>query len=179
MMTSMFYNYIHKTADTGQVFYVGKGKGQRAWSRARNKKWHNVATKHGHVVEIVWNAENEQESLDYEVWLIDLHETYHFDNPRGLGCNFTRGGESGGLFADKVHPSEWRKNHSIRMTGSGNPMFGKPSPIKGKTMGPRVPRKNKVCPICVQDFDMTNKDQVCCSRSCANRLRYSTVQNGI
>ena len=39
-MKNDYYVYLHKTLD-GEVFYVGKGTGKRAKSKAyRSKEWH-------------------------------------------------------------------------------------------------------------------------------------------
>lgn len=48
------YVYIHRKTSDRAVFYVGKGKGRRAWGRTgRNKWWLSVAEKHGCSVEIL------------------------------------------------------------------------------------------------------------------------------
>jgi len=53
-MISKFYIYQHRRNDTGDVFYVGKGFGKRAWSKSgRSKHWNNIVNKAGHAVEIV------------------------------------------------------------------------------------------------------------------------------
>ena len=45
MAEAKFYTYVHRTADTGSVFYVGKGKGQRAYTKFnRTKFWTHVAS---------------------------------------------------------------------------------------------------------------------------------------
>jgi hypothetical protein len=42
------YVYVHRRASDGSVFYVGKGKGRRAWcARSRSRYWQFVAAKHG------------------------------------------------------------------------------------------------------------------------------------
>ena len=50
MASAGFYVYEHLRADTGEVFYVGKGSGHRARCRqGRNPYWRAVANKHGYV----------------------------------------------------------------------------------------------------------------------------------
>lgn len=47
-MTNSFYTYLHRRNDTGQVFYVGKGKGQRAHDKyKRSAHWKRIVAKHG------------------------------------------------------------------------------------------------------------------------------------
>ena len=43
-----FYVYVHKKKSNGEVFYVGKGSGKRAWSSfGRNEIWQRTANKYG------------------------------------------------------------------------------------------------------------------------------------
>jgi hypothetical protein len=87
----MFYSYLHRRNDTGEVFYVGKGSGRRADSRSdRNRHWRAVDRKHGRTVEIVARWRTAQEAYDHEIFLIDTM--------RRLGhplVNMTDGGEGG------------------------------------------------------------------------------------
>jgi len=70
-MTSMFYTYMHSRADTGVVFYIGKGVRKRAWDfNRRNPKWKNIAAKHGVNVEICARWGTEEEALQHETLLI-------------------------------------------------------------------------------------------------------------
>lgn len=62
-----FYVYRHRKADTGRVFYVGKGSGRRAWSiHQRNKKWKSIASAHGVIVEILMCGLTEDAALNLE-----------------------------------------------------------------------------------------------------------------
>jgi HIRAN domain-containing protein len=64
-----YYVYVHKDPD-GNVFYVGKGTGQRAWSQDnRDAVWHRyVSEKLGgrYEVEIIKNELKEEEALELE-----------------------------------------------------------------------------------------------------------------
>ena len=52
-----FYVYLHKKKTNGEVFYIGKGRGARAWHKhSRNKFWKSVVEKHGHIVELVFEG---------------------------------------------------------------------------------------------------------------------------
>jgi hypothetical protein len=131
-----YYTYIHRKADTNEIFYVGKGKERRAWSTSkRNAHWHNIVQKHGVTVEIVANWRSSKEALDHEVFLIWCL--------RDMGialCNMTRGGD--GLcdptqeVRDKIAESlrgrpgrpmgeSTKKIMSESRKGIGNPMFGR------------------------------------------------------
>lgn len=84
------YVYLHRRSDTGQVFYVGKGKGDRAFrATSRNRHWRNIVAKAGDpLVEFALRDADEELALLCEVELIDRF--------RRLGlrlCNMTDGGE--------------------------------------------------------------------------------------
>jgi len=85
-VTNCFYVYTHTKADTGEVFYVGKGKGDRAHSGRRNAFWKNVAKKHGHVVNILAAGLYEEDAFALEKELIAKFG-------RSALCNLTDGGE--------------------------------------------------------------------------------------
>lgn len=114
MAKAEFYTYIHRKADTGEVFYVGKGKGQRATTiYNRTKYWQNVVKKHGFVVEISSVFDIESDALDDEVRLIEK-----LRNEGVRLVNLTNGGEgaSGQVFTD-----DRRKKISLSLTGKTIP----------------------------------------------------------
>ena len=87
-----FYIYLHKTADTLETFYVGKGKDNRAWStRGRSKFWSRVKDKHGYIVEIVSTGLSEHEAFLKEKELIKFYGRR--DKNQGNLVNLTDGGE--------------------------------------------------------------------------------------
>lgn len=62
-----FYVYLHRRETDNSIFYVGKGKDRRAWSRScRNQHWKNVAAKHGVSVEIYQSGMSEACALTLE-----------------------------------------------------------------------------------------------------------------
>lgn len=66
-MINQFYIYIHQKKTDGKCFYVGKGKGNRAYvNTSRNKYWHNVVKKHGFEVVILINNLSEEKAFELE-----------------------------------------------------------------------------------------------------------------
>lgn len=84
-----YYVYEHIRLDTNQVFYVGKGKGNRSTRHyGRNKHWHNIVNKCGFEVRYIAKDIDEELSL--------LVEQERIDQLRRFGvelCNYTNGGE--------------------------------------------------------------------------------------
>lgn len=86
-MKSIFYVYVHRRATDGSVFYVGKGKGRRAfWRSGRNEHWHYVANKHGYEVSFVAESLTECEAFQIE------RDTIAYYGRANL-CNYTDGGD--------------------------------------------------------------------------------------
>jgi hypothetical protein len=101
----MFYTYMHYTKDDNRLFYIGKGKGRRAWAKVgRNTHWVNTVKKHGYTVELCAEWPTEAEALAHEYFLIQCF--------RDLGhklVNVTAGGD--GVSGAK-HTDESRKRIS-------------------------------------------------------------------
>jgi hypothetical protein len=76
------YVYLHRKASDNAVFYVGKGKGRRAWSSSsRNKHWQATAAKNGFVVQIVKDALSEPCALTLERIVIARFGMGNSDRP--------------------------------------------------------------------------------------------------
>jgi hypothetical protein len=101
-----FYTYIHRRESDNAIFYVGKGRGRRAWlNHGRNSRWNRTVAKHGHKVEICAEWTTEAEAIEHEIFLISCF--------RDMGCqlvNMTAGGE--GMAGYSPTP-ETRKKISI------------------------------------------------------------------
>lgn len=96
-MTPPYYIYAHYTADTEELFYIGKGKGRRAWmtkkTDGRNIWWQRIAKKHGFTVKLLWEGLTEYEAYMKEQELI----TQYGRRDLGTGplVNLTDGGNGG------------------------------------------------------------------------------------
>lgn len=132
----MFYVYEHIRNDTNAIFYVGKGKANRAYTvRNRNEHWHNVVNKaQGFTVKFV--VKDVDEELAY------LAEEERIDQLKRLGiklANINVGGSGVGSgdkhpMWGKIHPQKGikRPEVAIKVSGEKNGMYGKPSPMRGK-----------------------------------------------
>jgi hypothetical protein len=69
-----YYVYVHKKLTDGEIFYVGKGQDDRAWSiEGRTRQWIKIAAECGRGVEIVAWFDLEADALRLESMLILLH----------------------------------------------------------------------------------------------------------
>lgn len=109
-----YYVYIHRRADDGKVFYVGKGTLGRAWQRGskRNEHWRRTVEKHGFTVELVETGYQDWYAQEREIELISF---YGIENL----CNITLGGECGG--AGRKWSDESRAKLSSSKKGVPNP----------------------------------------------------------
>lgn len=115
MDDNRFYVYGHYTADTNELFYIGKGTRDRAWtSHRRSAYWHNKVNKHKRIVKILYDNLTEEEALNKEKELIA---------EVGLDklVNLTEGG--GGMTstdAQRIMQTEkWKTNHKRAMEQLG------------------------------------------------------------
>lgn len=108
-MKNDFYIYTHKRQSDGIVFYVGKGRGRRAYYfHERNDHWQKTFKKHGCNVDIAASGLSECEAFELEKILIAKFQSDKL-------CNKTIGGEgvSGYKFTEeqKKRLSESHKGH--------------------------------------------------------------------
>lgn len=109
----MFYVYVHHRLDTGAPFYVGKGKGDRAYRHtSRNAHWKNIVSKVGEpVVRFLVEGVDEECSFLAEVEAIDVLKR------RGVKLvNLTSGGDGATGLRRKQSPEEIERR---RMANTG------------------------------------------------------------
>lgn len=105
-MSNDFYIYVHYRLSDNKPFYVGKGRGGRAYSKKnRNQYWQNIVDKCGYHVEIVFENLDEETAFQCEKDTILEFKYFGYEL-----CNLTEGGEglSGYKFTEeqKVKISE-------------------------------------------------------------------------
>jgi hypothetical protein len=154
----MFYTYLYLRED-GTPYYVGKGKGRRAFRKGQRQ--FNVPVDKSNI--LIQEFESEADAFEAEKFLIE----YYGRKDLGAGClrNLTDGGEggSGRVVSDSIkeqlrlrmlgtnysighkvsdvslqallagtrrrqQSAELNHDHSLKMRGAGNPMFGKRRP---------------------------------------------------
>jgi hypothetical protein len=68
------YVYYHINNETEEVFYIGKGKGDRAWSNDRNVLWYKYVDNYSYRVSILCSDLSEEEALAIEKSMIILKQ---------------------------------------------------------------------------------------------------------
>ena len=121
----MFYIYQHKARNTNQIFYVGKGKGNRCnTSKGRNRFWHRVVNKYGG-----FYVEKIAENLDEELAFLIEIETINLYKRKGfMLTNMTDGGEGVSGFS---HPHTVEHKKKLKGNTYGSSTWG--ITFKGKT----------------------------------------------
>lgn len=62
-----FYVYVHRRADNGEIFYVGKGSRNRfRTSSGRSPTWHEAVARHGFTAHVVEDGLTEAEAYEVE-----------------------------------------------------------------------------------------------------------------
>lgn len=125
-----FYVYVHRKATTGEIVYVGKGFGRRAWVfSGRSEQWNRAYKKHGLIVQIVQDGLQEWASFEMEQDLISLHGK-RSDGTGSLVNNCDGGsGSSGAILSEQTRArmsiarkgvklsEEHKKRVSLGLTG--------------------------------------------------------------
>lgn len=133
----VFYVYQHLKADSGEIFYVGKGMGKRAYDNYhRSKYWKGIVAKYGVRVEFIKENLTEAESLQLEIQTIANYRVNGFNL-----INMTDGGDGTSGYS---HTEEHRKKMSEKQTGKNNPRFGKVGTRKGALVSAETIEKLKL-----------------------------------
>lgn len=113
-----FYVYLHKKKTTGEVFYVGKGSGKRAWSvRGRSKFWKSIVSKYGVDIEVYADNLQEWYAFELEQDLISLYGRRDLGD--GALVNLNDGGYGGTCGYE--HTVDHKEFMRERMTGTNHP----------------------------------------------------------
>lgn len=125
-----YYIYAHYRNDTQEVFYIGKGEGNRYKSKqGRNPYWENIVQAHGYKAEILQRFETEAEAFEAEQKLIA--ELGRKDLGQGLLVNMSDGGEGA---SGAVRSPEQRQRYSettwMRTEAGKASMRGELNPAK-------------------------------------------------
>jgi len=115
----MYYIYQHRSADTNEIFYVGKGKDKRFCDKnKRGRYWKHYVAKHGFVPEIIKDGLDEELAFLAEMECIDVYKK------RGIKLiNLTDGGEGCSGYSMK-HSEEQKAKWSIERKGTLSPRKG-------------------------------------------------------
>lgn len=115
------YIYFHFRGDTDEIFYVGKGYKNRAYSnQGRNKYWKNIVNKVGYRIEIIDKDISVNEAKIREIFYIAKFGRK--DLNKGPLVNMTDGGE--GAFG-REFSEETRKRMSEKKKGKISSFKGK------------------------------------------------------
>lgn len=86
--------YRHRRLDTNDIFYVGVGSIDRAYSKDPNKRniiWNRIVNKTDYEVEIIYKNLTKELAFELEMFLISLYGRKNIKT--GILCNLTDGGE--------------------------------------------------------------------------------------
>lgn len=115
-MNSGFYVYLHINSKTGEPFYVGKGKNNRAFeTQKRSNWWSNFVNKNGFDVIILEDSLLEKKALEREVYWIKRIGRKNLNE--GPLINLTNGGEG---TSGRILTNEQRKKMSEINIGNKN-----------------------------------------------------------
>ncbi len=111
-----YYVYTHLNPQTKEIFYVGIGKGNRAWNKGagRNKFWENYVNKYGFEVEIIAENITRNQAGKIEIELI-AHLGRRQIEEGGTLVNRSLGGDGGSV--GYTHTEEYKQKLSKERKG--------------------------------------------------------------
>lgn len=126
-----YYVYAHLNPVNDSIFYIGKGKGDRAYSdEGRNKFWQNTVNKYGYSVRIIEKGLTNLQALEVEAGYI---KQYGLRRDGGQLVNLTYGGRGGRTIYEHNIGSLREKCRESKL-GDKNPNYGKKTWNFGKNL---------------------------------------------
>jgi hypothetical protein len=129
--------YVHIRLDTGEIFYVGIGMGDRPWhKKGRNQLWERVVAKCGYRVEILEEGLSWYQACELEKMLIALYGRR--DLGTGPLVNMTDGGDGALGRVPYVRKAETLKKQSDAKIGvpqTAEHRANRSASMKGKNIG--------------------------------------------
>ena len=113
-----YYIYVHINPLKNTIFYVGKGKNNRAFSnKGRNIHWQRTVKKYGFIVNIVESNLTNEDACNKEIFYIN------YIGLKNL-TNMTIGGTGGDTMTTHPNKIEIIKKRSISNSGENNGNYG-------------------------------------------------------
>ena len=148
--TNDYYIYFHINPIKNEIFYVGKGKNNRAYDKnQRSRFWKNVVKKYGYIVDIFEMNLTEQEAFNREIFYIE--EIGRKDLGTGPLVNMSKGGIGGssrtGAILSKNTKDKISKSHKGKILTEETKLkmslskIGKTSNKKGKKSSDETKKK--------------------------------------
>lgn len=111
-----YYVYTHLNPKTKDVFYVGIGKGNRAYNKwaGRNKFWDNYVNKHGFEVELIAEGVTRAQAGKIEIKLVAELGRRQIDEG-GILVNRSTGGDGGSI--GYTHTEAFKQKLSLDRKG--------------------------------------------------------------
>ena len=122
ILNNKYYVYAHINITTNEVFYIGKGFGDRCNSLlGRSKYWHRIVNKYGYDVIIIQESLSNEEALEIEIyWIKRINRKIN----GGSLINMTDGGDGGDTISNHPKRNEIILKISKANSGINNPNYG-------------------------------------------------------
>lgn len=93
-----FYTYVHVDRETQTPFYIGIGKGKRAFDKSRNDFWKLFVSKYSKDYEVKFIAKDIDEGTAREIENLLIKKFGKIQAGNGMLLNWTDGGYGEGVF---------------------------------------------------------------------------------
>jgi len=95
---NQYYVYAHVDRENNVPFYIGIGKGKRAFDKSRNDFWTAFVEKYANDYEVKFLAENISQDIAFEIENYFIKKFGKIHNDGGILLNWTDGGYAEGTY---------------------------------------------------------------------------------
>lgn len=141
----MYYVYEWYEIDTGEIFYVGKGCGERYKCRKRNRKFNEYIKSHECESRIIKYFDTEEEAFVYEYNRIE-----ELKKIGQCACNIMKGGRGGTVECWTDEARQYYSEHNIMKTREQRERMSNYNPMKNQEIAMKTNAKKKK-PIIIGD----------------------------
>lgn len=134
----MYYVYEWYEINTNEIFYVGKGCGERYKCRKRNNKFNEYVKNHECDSRIIKYFDTEQEAFEYEYIRIE-----ELKMAGQCSCNVMKGGRGGTAECWSDESREYYSEHNIMKEKEQRERMSKFNPMKNKEIAIRTNSKKR------------------------------------
>ena len=134
----MYYVYEWYEINTGEIFYVGKGCGERYKCKKRNRKFNDYIKSHECESRIIKYFDTEEEAFEYEYKKIE--------ELRQIGqctCNVMKGGRGGTVECWTDEARQYYSEHNVMKREEQRERMSKFNPMKNKDIAIKTNSKKR------------------------------------
>ena len=150
----MYYVYEWYDIETSEIFYVGKGCGERYKCRKRNRKFNEYIKTHECESRIIKYFDTEEEAFEYEYNKIE-----ELKQIGQCTCNVMKGGHGGTVECWSDEARQYYSEHNVMKREEQRERMSKFNPMKNKEIAMKTNAKKKK-PVIIGDKEYESVKEI-------------------